>query len=158
MVEQLTGDLSQSPAQRNTRFDLYHAGIPWIREIGIIGKSYPNVWLNLCWVHIISQKLAVAALDEWLDLVPYNKIIGFGGDYGKPVEKVFGHLEMAREDIAEVLAGRVAAGYFGEDEALRIARAWLFDNPNELYSLKVQQRSSAMECLSIRISQMTREA
>ncbi len=27
-------------AHRNTRFDLYHAGIPWIRETGIIGKSY----------------------------------------------------------------------------------------------------------------------
>ena len=122
-------------AHRNTRFDLYHAGIPWVREIGIIGKSYPNVWLNLCWVHIISQKLAVAALDEWLDLVPYNKIIGFGGDHEKPVEKVFGHLEMAREDIAKVLATRVEDGCFGEEEALKIARAWLFDNANELYRL-----------------------
>ncbi len=120
---------------RQTRFDLYHAGIPWIREIGIIAKSYPNVWLNLCWVHIISQRLAIAALDEWLDLIPYNKILGFGGDYGKPVEKVYGHLQMAREDIAKVLAGRVTDGYFNEDEALNIARAWLFDNPNDLYQL-----------------------
>jgi len=122
-------------AHRNTRFDLYHAGIPWIREIGIIGKSYPNVWLNLCWVYVISQKLAMSALDEWLDLVPYNKILGFGGDYIKPVEKVYGHIEMAREDIAKVLATRVADGCFGEDEALKIARAWLFDNANELYRL-----------------------
>ncbi len=122
-------------AHRNTRFDLYHAGIPWIRETGIIGKSYPNVWLNLCWVHIISQKMAIAAMDEWLDLVPYNKILGFGGDYRESVEKVYGHLEMAREDITKVLAARVEDGYFDEDEALSIARAWLFDNPNELYKL-----------------------
>jgi len=122
-------------AHRRTRFDLYHAGIPWIRETGVIAKSYPNVWLNLCWCHIISPQMSIAALNEWLDLVPYNKILGFGGDYGKPVEKVYGHLQLALEDIATVLAGRVAQGWMNEDQALQVAHAWLWDNPVELYGL-----------------------
>ena len=119
----------------NTRFDLYHMGMPEVRQTGVIGKNFPNVWLNLCWCHIISQRMTVAALDEWLDMVPVNKILAFGGDYGKPVEKVYGHLVMAREDIALVLARRVRDGLMTESQAVEVARRWFWDNPKELYGL-----------------------
>jgi len=121
----------------NTRFDLYHMGMPWVRETGIIGKNFPNVWLNLCWCHIISPKMTRSALDEWIDLVPINKIIAFGGDYRKPVEKVYGHLIMARENIACVLGGRVEDGLMTEEEAISIAKKWFYHNPKELYQLKI---------------------
>ncbi|MBM4401560.1 MAG: hypothetical protein FJ045_06385 [Crenarchaeota archaeon] len=120
-----------------TRFDIYHMGIPWVRETAIIGKNYPNVWLNLCWCHIISQKIACMALDELVDLVPVNKIIAFGGDYNLPVEKVYGHLVMAREDVAKVLGHRIEDGFMTEDEAVEIAKQWFYDNPKELYQLKI---------------------
>ena len=97
------------------------------------------------WYHLLCQSYSLyihgrkarrsRALRPWLDLIPYNKIIGFGGDYTKPVEKVYGHLKMAQEDIATVLANRVTDGHFDEDEALNIARAWLLDNPSTLYQL-----------------------
>ncbi len=124
-------------AHPRTRFDMYHMGMPWVREAGVIGKNFPNVWLNLCWCHIISPEMTCSALNEWMDLIPVNKIIGFGGDYGKPVEKVYGHLMMAREDIARVLATRIERGLLGTDEALEIARKWFYENPKELYRLKV---------------------
>jgi len=120
-----------------TRFDLYHMGMPSVRETGVMGKNFPNVWLNLCWCHIISPKMTCAALDEWLDLVPVNKILAFGGDYGRPVEKVYGHLRMAKEDIARVLGGRVDEGLMTEDQAITVARKWFWDNPKELYRLEV---------------------
>lgn len=120
-----------------TRFDLYHMGMPWVREMGIIGKNFPNVWLNLCWSHIISPRMTCSALDEWIDLVPINKIIAFGGDYRKPVEKVYGHLVMARENITKVLGGRVEEGLMTEEEAISIAKKWFYDNPKELYKLKI---------------------
>jgi len=138
------GDFRQIDAQHmipivqrhpRTRFDLYHMGMPQVRETAIIAKNWANVWLNLCWTHIISQKQTCAALDEYLDLVPVNKILAFGGDYGKPVEKVYGHLVMAREDIARVLANRVEDGLMTEDEAIAIARRWFWDNPRQLYRL-----------------------
>ena len=122
-------------AHQQTRFDLYHAGLPWVRETGVIGKTFPNVWLNLCWCHIISPAMTISALNEWLDLMPYTKILGFGGDYGRPVEKVYGHLRLALEDIATVLAGRVEQGLMNESQALKVAQAWLWDNPLELYRL-----------------------
>ncbi|MEM2428834.1 MAG: amidohydrolase, partial [Candidatus Bathyarchaeia archaeon] len=122
---------------RDAKFDLYHAGIPWVRELGVIGKTFPNVWLNLCWCHVISQEMARSALDEWIDLMPITKIIGFGGDYSIPVEKIYGHLVMAKEDIAEVLARRISRGLMKRSEALEIARMWFYENPVELYGLKL---------------------
>lgn len=122
---------------KNARFDIYHAGIPWVREVGVMGKSFPNIWLNLCWCHIISQEMTCSALNEWIDLVPVNKIIGFGGDYNIPVEKVYGHLVMAREDLSKVLARRVARGRMTRNESLNIAKMWLYDNPKRLYNLSL---------------------
>jgi len=123
-------------AHQRTRFDLYHAGIPWVRETGVIGKTFPNVWLNLCWCHVISPAMTISALNEWLDLMPYTKILGFGGDYGRPVEKVYGHLRLALDNLTTVLAGRVEQGQMSESQALTVAHAWLWDNPLELYRLK----------------------
>ena len=123
------------PRHPRTRFDLYHMGMPWVRDTGVIGKNNQNVWLNLCWCHIISPEMTCSALDEWIDLVPVNKIIAFGGDYSRPVEKVYGHLLMAKEDIARVLARRIDRGLMGFDEATFIIKRWFWDNPKELYKL-----------------------
>jgi predicted TIM-barrel fold metal-dependent hydrolase len=119
------------------RFDVYHLGYPWVRETLMLGKGFSNVWLNFCWTHIISQKFATEALDEAIDLIPANKLLAFGGDYGLPVEKVYGHLTMARQDIAKVLANRIVENQMTEDQALELARRWFWDNPKELYRLKV---------------------
>jgi predicted TIM-barrel fold metal-dependent hydrolase len=117
------------------RFDIYHLGYPWVRETLMLGKGFPNVWLNLCWTHIISQQFVIAALNEAIDLIPMNKLLAFGGDYEVPVEKVYGHLVMAREDIARVLAQRIEQGRMTEDDALTLARKWFWENPKELYGL-----------------------
>jgi len=120
---------------KDTRFDLYHAAMPWTRALGVIGKQFPNVWLNLCWCAIVSPRMTVDALDEYMDLVPVNKIQAFGGDYGRPVENVYGHLVMAREIVAEVLARRIERGELSESEAPDIARLWLNRNSRVLYGL-----------------------
>lgn len=121
----------------SARFDVYHLGYPWVREALMLGKGFPNVWLNLCWTHIISQRFAVDGLDEAVDLIPSNKLLAFGGDYGLPVEKVYGHLVMARENVARVLAARIEGGQLTETHALDLARKWFYDNPRELYQLAV---------------------
>lgn len=119
------------------RFDIYHAGMPRVREAGVIGKNFANVWLNLCWCHIISPMMTRSLLNEWTDLVPANKIIAFGGDYHLPVEKVYGHLLMARENIAHVLASRIEEGLLDREQAVGLARKWFYGNPKALYGLDV---------------------
>jgi hypothetical protein len=128
-----TNLFSEACMHRQTRFDLFHAGTPVPGDTGLLARGLPNVWLNLCWSHLISPAQSVQALDLWLDEVPVNKIIGFGGDYWWAVENVYGSLVMAREVIALALAKRVREGCFSEARALEIARLWLHDNPREAY-------------------------
>lgn len=120
-------------AHRDNRFDVYHAGIPWSRDLAKIAKIYPNTWLNLTWAHIISPEITVNFLDELLDLVPSNKVLGFGGDFCYCVENIYGHLVLARENIARVLARRIDRSLLTMDEALKIAHSWLWENVIKLY-------------------------
>lgn len=120
----------------NVRFDVYHLGYPWMRETIMLGHGFPNVWLNLCWVHVISERYAMNAVDELLDTMPTNKIFGFGGDYRVPIEKIYGHIVMARENIARVFAKRIEEGRMTEDDAIAIARKWFYENPKEVYRLE----------------------
>jgi hypothetical protein len=120
---------------RRTQFDLYHAGIPWVREMAVIGNQYPNAHLNLVWAHQISPYMTENVLNEWLDLVPTDKIIGYGGDYSCGPEKSYGALVMARENIARALAVRIVRGQMTESRAVDICRAWLYGNPRRIYNL-----------------------
>jgi len=119
------------------KFDVYHLGYPYVRECLMLGKGFANVWINFCWSQIISQRCSLDALDEVIDLLPANKVIAFGGDYRWPIEKVYGHLVMARENIVRVLARRIERKEMTMAHALEIAHKWLFDNANELYKLNL---------------------
>ena len=80
----------------------------------------------------IVHKLTV---DGMLKEVALQKVIGFGGDRSLPVENVYGLVTMAKENLAIVLAKRVERGLATVEEAVGIARRWLYENPKELYRL-----------------------
>ena len=79
--------------------------------------------------------MVVNAMKEAIDMVPLNKIFAFGGDYISFIEKVYGHLHMARENIALVLGDRVDRNLMDLDEAKQTLRAWFYDNPKAFYKL-----------------------
>jgi predicted TIM-barrel fold metal-dependent hydrolase len=114
-------------------FDLFHLGMPMVRDAVMIAKNFSNVSLNLCWSPVVSERMTAQTLDEIIDQVPMNKIIAFGGDYRCVVQKAWGHLVIAREIVASVLAGRVEAGEMTEERAFDIAKMWFHDNPSEIY-------------------------
>ena len=121
-------------------FDLFHLGAPYVREAVMIGKMFANVSLNLCWNAVMSPELTAQMLDECLDLIPVNRLILFGGDYNLPVEKVYGHLIMAKEIAARVLAKRIRRAEMDRAEALRIANLWFHDNAASIYRLRKDSR------------------
>ena len=120
---------------KNVKFDIYHLGHPWIRETIQLGRNFPNVWLNLCCHAIMSENANRQAIDEIIDQIPSNKILGFGGDYVVP-EKIYGHLTIARRNFARVFAERIARNDMTERQAVQVLKRWLWDNPIELYGLK----------------------
>ncbi len=96
--------------------------------------------LDLCWAYIISPAYAGRFLDEAIETVPADKILGFGGDY-QVAEGTYGHAVLCREVVSKVLAGKVAAGYWSEGEALRFARAILRENAIRVFRLTIDAGS-----------------
>jgi predicted TIM-barrel fold metal-dependent hydrolase len=125
-------------AHRSVRFDLFHAGYPYAREIGVLGKHYPNVGLNACWIYLITMAGSRQLLSEWIDLVPAERLLGFGSDLQWP-EMIYGHLVMARACIADVLAEKVERDFLSKAAALDLARMMLRDAPAALYRLPAAQ-------------------
>ena len=121
----------------NVTFDIFHMGYPYHQELSNLAKNFRNVNIDMCWGHIISPEAARRALVEWLDAVPANKIIAFGGDYCF-VDGVYGHQQLARDDVAAALTTKVLDGSFDLDRAKQIARWLLVDNAARI--LKLQDR------------------
>lgn len=117
-----------------TKFVLLHGGLPYIEETGILAKYFDNVYVDMAWMHIISPELSIRALRTWVDMVPQNKIFGFGGDCSV-VEKVYGHLQLAKANIARALAAKVEDGALTEEDAWEWIQALLYRNSRGVYKL-----------------------
>jgi len=121
-------------AFRQVKFDLFHAGYPYSRELGMMAKHSPNVWLNMAWMYVITMEGSRQTLNEWIDLVPGDRLLGFGSDVGWP-EFIYGHLVMARSCIADVLVTKVERDFLSEEAALSLVHQMLTDNAVALYGL-----------------------
>jgi hypothetical protein len=119
----------------DVRFDFFHMNLPGVRDMGRIGANFRNVWLNMCWAHTLSPRMASNTLDEWIDQVAVNKFIAFGGDVRWCPEKVYGHLSLAREVVSTVLARRIDRGLMTRQYALFLVQRWFHENPGELYGV-----------------------
>ena len=124
------------------RFVLLHAGFPWVEETLLLSKMFTNVWQSLAWLYILSEDVSVRALRFCLDVLPLNRTLAFGGD-SMIVEKVLGHLRLAQRTLAAVLGERVRDALVTEEDALGIARAWLWENPVELFGLPNAEQPGA---------------
>ena len=118
-----------------TRFDLFHLGIPFAREIIFIAKQFSNITLNMTWAPLLSDSLTRQSVNEIIDTVPISKVIAFGGDYREDIENVYGHLVLTRELIADALTERIARGRLDLEHAKHISKLWFYDNPTKIYRL-----------------------
>jgi len=115
-------------------FDIFHISYPYQNELTVLAKNYPNVFIDMCWAHIVSPNASIAGLLEWIDTVPLNKISAFGGDY-LFIDGVYGHQYMARVNVAKALSIKVKEGLFNIDKAKEISRMFFYDNPVKIFRL-----------------------
>lgn len=120
---------------QGVRFDLFHGNWPEMGPLLFLGKNYPNVALDLCWLPIIDPLYAEDLLKRAVVTIPHCKIHAFGGDYVDAPEYSAAHLTVARGVIAAALADLVERGWLEEEQAVAIAADWLFNNPNEFFKL-----------------------
>jgi hypothetical protein len=120
---------------RNVKFDLFHGNWPYLGELLYLGKNFPNVALDCCWVNIIDPLYTEQLMYNSLVTVPHSKIHGFGADYGDVPEYAAGHLKVARDVISGALARAVKRGWLDRGEVESVAADWLFNNPNQFFGL-----------------------
>ncbi|MCC6795088.1 MAG: amidohydrolase family protein [Candidatus Hydrogenedentes bacterium] len=115
-----------------TKFILFHGGYPWIGETGVIMMRHgSHVWVDSCWLPTISYTMAKRAYQEWIDVMPSNRIM-FGADTGS-AEGIYGATEFGRRCIADALSEKVDKGDLSFDQAARIGRQILRENALELF-------------------------
>lgn len=127
----LAGLLERHPG---TRFLLMHLAYPWSRDLLGMAFVYRNVWLDLTWSLLLSPSHFKLALHEAIEVLPDETRMMVGGDNWH-VEETYGTLRLARRLIGEVLGEKVAGGYFGEEEAGRLARRILHGNARGFFRM-----------------------
>ncbi|MDD5689522.1 MAG: amidohydrolase family protein, partial [Caldisericia bacterium] len=118
-------------------FDLLHTGYPYSRNMGILAKHYPNVWVNMAWMFLVSLSASKQILSEYIDLVPAYRILAFGSDVDFP-EMILGHLIMARNCIVDVLAEKVENNIISENLAFDLMKMMFRENALQLYSQNIE--------------------
>ncbi len=116
-------------------FDVFHMGYPFQQTVSVLAKNFPNVYIDMCWAHIISPRASIDALVEWVDSVPLNKISAFGGDH-RFVDGICGHQYLARLNISKALAKAIEDGAFDLDRAKEVAEMLFYKNPVRLFKLE----------------------
>jgi hypothetical protein len=118
-----------------TRFLLMHLAYPWSRDLLGMAFVYRNIWLDLTWSWLISPSHFKLALHEAIEVMPDESRMMLGGDNWH-IEETFAAMTRARQLIGEVLEEKVAAGYFQEADARRLAAKILRENAIGFFKLK----------------------
>lgn len=117
-----------------TRFLLMHLAYPWSRDLLGMAFVYRNIWLDLTWSLLLSPSHFKLALHEAIEILPDESRLMFGGDNWH-VEETYATMQLARQLIGDVLEEKVASGYFGIEDAKRLARKILRENAVEFFKL-----------------------
>lgn len=121
------------------KFDLFHIGYPYQEEVLALAKHFSNVYVDLCWAWIMDPQATRRFLKQFLTAVPAGKLFGFGGDY-LMAEPVYGHLRIARDNIALVLSEMIEDEYFTASEATHIAQRILRENAIEVFRVEEKRQ------------------
>lgn len=114
-------------------FVILHAGYPFSRDAAVLSKNFPNVYLDVTWLPMITGSGYRNLLREFLELVPANKIVWGSDSYN--VEQMLGHVRLFRRLTSEALAEIVDEKFLSIDEAVEIGE-WIFrENALTLFNL-----------------------
>jgi glucuronate isomerase len=47
---------------KEAKFDIFHGGYPYVSELATLAKNFQNVYIDMCWLHIISPNVSRRAL------------------------------------------------------------------------------------------------
>ena len=109
----------------STKFILFHGGYPFLSKTAYLATSFSNVYLDFTCLCQESWSMLKAALHEWIDVVPMDRIVtGSDGTY----EWLYFAAKFNRECLARVLAEKAVREFMDVDLALEVGRRILREN------------------------------
>jgi glucuronate isomerase len=99
-----------------------------------LARELPNLSLAGYWWHNFFPDVIRQIIGERLDMLPTNKQVGFFSD-AYCVEWTYAKARLVRRQLARALAERIEQGQYSLDEALKIAKAILYESPQQLLGM-----------------------
>lgn len=116
----------------SVKFDLFHGGYPYINQLAGMALTKANVFVDLCWLPILSQSATRTLLLQLMELGVSNKINGFGGDC-QNFEGSYGALLMTKKALADVFLEKIESNDIAREDAVHLGEQILYDNPREIF-------------------------
>jgi glucuronate isomerase len=103
-----------------------------------LARELPNLSLAGYWWHNFFPDVIRQVMAERLDMLPANRQIGFFSD-AYSVEWSYAKLVLVRKQLARVLGEKIELGQYSREDALRTARAILFESPQTLLGMRARR-------------------
>ena len=120
-------------AHPETSFVLFHGSYPWSDDICALVHNYANVYVDLCWLPIISPTRARVFIKEMVELGRVDRM-SWGCDTGTS-EESYGALLAARDALASAFGDLVDDQWMSLEEAADYIERVLSRNAKSLYGL-----------------------
>lgn len=107
---------------------------PFLREAGYLAKFVPNIYIDTCWLPVLSPQFMRDALETWVNYVPLHKLM-LGHDTTS-VEMAVGSAKFTRKILSEVLTYQRDALQLPDDVVIEYAADMLHGNASRIYAEK----------------------
>ncbi|MCL2684051.1 MAG: amidohydrolase [Synergistaceae bacterium] len=116
-----------------TRFSLMHGSFPWCSDILAYLDLYPNVFVDICWLPILSPSVAESMLHALIEVGTSDRVV-WGCDTWTSEESLGARMTL-NDVLARVLKDKIKRGYFGFKDAETIADNILKNNARALFGI-----------------------
>ncbi len=131
-IEQLAAMISRHP---KLNFQCFLSSRHTNQAMCTLCRELPNLSLAGYWWHSFFPNTIRQVMEERLDMLPTNKQVGFFSD-AYCIEWTYGKAKIVCHQLATVLAEKIRQGQYSKQEALDVARAILFETPQELLHMQ----------------------
>lgn len=115
----------------DVKFAILHGSFPWIDDLLAVLYGFPNTYLDICWVPLLSLPIGKNMLINVLELIGGDRVI-WGCDTAT-VEESYGALLGTFELLDEVMEYFITKNFFKESFGEELKGKILYYNAKELF-------------------------
>ena len=123
-----------NPKYEGSNIIFLHGCYPYSFEAGYLANVYPNVYLDLSEINLLTPYGFRQGIRRILEMCPLSKVM-YGSDGFTVPEAHWIGAKVAKEELAYLFSIYIDDGLFDESDALAAAKMILFETSKKLYHL-----------------------